>query len=131
MTYGEFKIELESEMFADTKMPEKDEILIPLVMRAMRYIAYRTKPLTLLVKIPDFKIIRSLGNGWYLREPALIINENSKLDIDKELIDAVVYRVASKISIRNRESYEKEALEIMTDFNFKILEAEENANGEY
>ena len=128
MTYGEFKIELASEMYADTKIPSDDTVLIPLVMRAMRYVAYRTNPLSLLVQSPDFRVIKSLGNGWYLREPALIRDTITKLDIDKELIDAVVYRVASKITKRKKESHEASADEIMSDFNFKILEAEKNAD---
>lgn len=129
MNYGEFKKELESVLYGDTKIPA-DPILIPMVMREMRAIAYLCEPLALIVTTPDFNIIRFLGVGdddveYYLREPVLIRDELSKIDLDKELIDALVSRVAAKISIRKKDEYLQESIGIIASFNFKILEAKD------
>ena len=129
MTFGEFKTELNSIMYDDTKVPS-DDILIPKVMREMRAIAYLCEPLTLIVTSPDFKIIRDLGDGndgvrYYLREPSLIIDNLTRVDFDKELIDALLNRVAAKISIRKKDEYMHEAIGAIAKYNFKILEAKD------
>ncbi|PHQ88765.1 MAG: hypothetical protein COB42_08140 [Sulfurimonas sp.] len=123
MNYGDFKKELASVLYGDTKIPSDDKILIPIVMRKLRSITYLCTPLALITTSPDFRIIRDLDNGFYLRESVLIKKDESKIDLDSELIDALVFMVASSISIQKSEIYTRLARGVIADFNFKIYEA--------
>jgi hypothetical protein len=133
MVYGEFKAALAAVLYVDTKIPADNAILIPMIAMELRTIAYLCKPLALVTRSPDFRIIRDLGvdkNGvhYYIRESGTIRDDLSKIDLDRELIDALLYRVAARISIRNEEKYLLEATKIISAFNFKMMEAEENAD---
>ncbi len=126
MNYGEFKVELEGVLFNDVGIPT--EKLIPIVMQELRKIAYLCIPLALVVKSPDFRIIRDLGDGFYLKESNLIRDNNSKIDLDKELVDALLNMVASRLTNREREFYKDEAQKVIADFNWKMLEAKNNGS---
>ena len=94
MTLKEFATDLGSKSL-DRDAPMVDDHLVSRIVTALRQIAMRTTPLTLLVNNPkSFKILRRVDDSLWVREPERPDDSNGiGIDIDDDLIDALQYYV--------------------------------------
>lgn len=73
---------------------------------ALKKVAMDTIPLSLVVNTTDgYKILRALDSVTFIRKPFEIINNNSKLDMDEVLLDAVALYVLAGIEKEKAQSY--------------------------
>lgn len=127
MTYDELKKHISTLLKSrrDVAIPTDDDDVIPLVAEAMLNIANRYKVLKLVTKSENFKILRSLGNGYYIRNPKTP-SVGDKLDVDSELCMAVANFTAASLSANehNRNIWNKKARRMVKDYAFKIYKTE-------
>lgn len=123
MTYDKLKIHISALLKSrrDVALSDNDADVIPLVEEAILNIANRYKVLKLITKSENFKVLRSLGNGYYIRNPKLP-RLGDELDIDSELCFAVANFVAAAVASNplNRNIWNKRAKKIVKDYSFKL-----------
>ncbi len=123
MTYADLKTLTTSLLFGDTKIPD-DTGFKPLLGLAYIEICNKCVPLKLTTNSKDFSILRQVGDGVYLRKAKLPVNDADTLDIDDELGFAVAYYIASFLSKIKPPYFEQKAIELITSYNYKIMEAQ-------
>ena len=132
MKFSEFKIAVEGATTGDKKLPEDDK-LIPLVNEAMKMVARKSEPLTLITNdIRDDVLVHIDDENYFIRKPNLIEDDDSELDIDEELHFAVVYQTAMLFGHRDNKPYYKALMEdVTTDYEwtrYNTLEGVENVS---
>lgn len=127
MTYDELKTHIDTLLKSrrDVKLPNSDAEIIPLVEESMLNIANRYKVLKLLTQSENFKVLRALGDGWYIKNPKTP-KVGDKLDMDSELCMAVANFTAASLSANehNRNIWNKKARRMVKDYAFKIYKTE-------
>jgi hypothetical protein len=114
-------------LFGDTKLPDNSSFLL-LLEQSFQYILNESTPLKLITQSKDFTLMRVLTNGdspRYLRKPRVPLNDGEELDIDDELCFAVANLVASYLSKRKPDYFKRYAIEVIAQYNMKIMRAEE------
>ncbi len=105
------------------------ESLIPLVEQSLEEVARKTEPLLLITCNKEEKILKIIGNNLFLKQPKKITDENSIIEIDDDLIYAVINLTASKFSIDTSiAKYKQESNKIMSDYNWNRFESFRDAN---
>ena len=116
----------------DVAMPTKtvnnedvvdDAMVIPLIVQNMLNIANRYKVLSLITKSENFRVLRVLGNGYYIRMPKEPRSLTDTIDMDSELNMAIANYVAADLSNNayNRNIFKKAGRRIVKDYAFKIF----------
>ncbi len=105
----------------EVKIPPK-EVYIPLLHQSMLEIANNTYVLGLVTKSENFRVLREIDDGSYIRMPKAPKIDTDKIDIDEELNYALSNYVASKIARKkqNKEKFEFDGMEIQSAYDFKI-----------
>lgn len=124
MTFSELKLHVNALLSSrrDVSLPGDDNLIIPLIEQSMINIANRYKVLSLITKGENFRVLRALGDGYYIRMPRPPKINSDKIDLDKELHMAIANYVAADLaSIEyNRNIFKKNAQRIVKDYAFKI-----------
>lgn len=106
------------------QIPKDDESLILLIQDALIEVAQKTEPLVLITLDNELKIIKVLEDGLYLREPKQIIDDNSLIEIDTDLIKAVAHIVISSFSDNdNFVKHKTHANKYINDYNWARFES--------
>jgi len=122
MNYKTFKAQLSLVTKKDVKIvrDEEDEALKVLVKRAIEDVADWTLPLTLVSSNISDEIHIHIGNGLLIRKPKKITDDDSLIDIDEDLVLAVIYNVAKILGSRDyKKDYISEESKIITSYNTK------------
>lgn len=98
MNFQEFKKILDVLRAGNNQIPKDNEVLIFITHNALIEVAQKTEPLVLMTIDKEQKIIKVLEDGLYLKEPRKIIDDNSLIEIDEDLIRAVAHVVISNFS---------------------------------
>lgn len=105
MTYDSFKKTLLSKSIARVSLPE-DENLKERIFAGMKMIAKETIPLRLVVKNPlGNTILRRVDEETYIRMPEIPREDESEIDIDSALIDALAYYVIAGLERGNANTH--------------------------
>jgi len=123
MTLTKLKAHTNAILTGDVKLPD-NAVYIPLLMQALEEIASRVDCLSLLTQNQDFRILRSLEDGYFIRMPKEPELESDDIDIDRELVYAASNLVASYISMVRPQYFDAIAEGIMLDYNLKITRTE-------
>ena len=124
MTYLELKQHTSSILKAkrEVSMTDDEATIKAILYEAMLNIANRYKVLKLVTKSENFKLLRSLGSGYYIRTPKEPRDDSDKLDLDSELHIALANYVASALASdpKNIVLFERRANKIVKDYAFKL-----------
>lgn len=130
MNYLTFRDLLKGVMGGNKTLPSI-EFLIPLVEQSLEEVARKTEPLLLITNNKEEKILKIIGNNLFLKQPKKIIDEYSIIEIDNDLIYAVINLTASKFSTDTSVAkYRQESNKIMSDYNWNRFESFKDGKGE-
>ena len=105
MTLNEFRTVLLAKSIARTQLPE-DVSLKERIFAGLKLIAKETVPLRLVTKEKiGFTILRKLDEDMYIRMPSIPTSEDSEIDIDLALIDALAYYVMAGMERGNANTH--------------------------
>jgi hypothetical protein len=91
MTLNEFRPLLLSKSVGRTQLPDNSD-LKQRIFAGLKLIAKETVPLRLVVSNPTgYTILRSLDENMYIRMPSIPTSEDSEIDMDLALMDALAY----------------------------------------
>ena len=128
MTFVESKTLLTPLLFGDIKVPDNNTLIV-LYKVAFDYIVNECIPLKLVTKTNDFSTVRTvdIGDGVirYIRRPRLPKVDGDTLDIDDELCNPLTYLVASYLSKAKPGDLYAQALEMISQYNFKVYNTRE------
>ncbi|MGE4396057.1 MAG: hypothetical protein AB7D34_01230 [Sulfurimonas sp.] len=124
MTYDELKKHISTLLKSrrDVSLPALDEDIIPLVEQNMLYIANRYKVLGLVTNSANFRLLRALPDGYFIRMPKPPRNGTDHIDMDRELHMAIANFVAADLasSEYSRNIFKKNGRRIVKDYAFKL-----------
>lgn len=122
MLYGEVRKSVSGLLRGDNSKAEEllttDETYLSM---ALREVSIRCKPLKLLEKYDEAKTdvfrrlystfdeIEDVYNHWYIRTPEIDINDSAEVDIDEELIQAVIFYMCSYLTNKKNINFSKRA----------------------
>ena len=100
------------------------EVYTTILHQQLQLIASNSYVLSLETQAEDFRVLREIAEGIYIRMPVHPQSGNSEIDIDEELVYAASNMAASVISRQpiNKAFFEETALEIIQAYDFKIYE---------
>jgi hypothetical protein len=128
MTYSKLKIATSNllESRGDVKLTDNDDIIKTLLEDILLKIANRYTVLKLVTKSENFKVLRALGDGLYIRYPKIPTNDTDEIDVDKELAMAVANYLAAEVAKdnHNRNIFNKKAMSIVKGYAFKLYNTE-------
>lgn len=105
MTLNEFRPLLLAKSIGRTTLPA-DSDLKERIFTGLKIIAKETVPLRLIVQSPaGFTILRKLDEDMYIRMPSIPTSEDSELDIDLALTDALAYYVMAGLERGNANTH--------------------------
>lgn len=105
MTLNEFRPLLLAKSLGRTALPP-DSDLKQRIFSGLKLIAKETVPLRLVVTSPaGYTILRKLDEEMYIRMPAIPTSEDSELDLDLALIDALAYYVMAGLERGNANTH--------------------------
>jgi len=121
MTYKYLKNLVTGLLIGDMKPPvDNDDVMIPLLEKAMLKIAAKAQVLRLMTTSKDEGVYRTADGDYMIRFPKMPEKDNDTLDIDHELGFAAASFIASFICKPEMKAYhEKEALDIIEHYNIK------------
>lgn len=123
MTLTKLKTHTNAILTGDIQAPE-NVVYIPLLMQALQDVANNVYCLSLVTKSADARVLRSLGDGYYIRMPKEPRIDTDKIDMDEELMFALSNMVASYISQNKPQYFDQKAKEIISSYEFKMLYTE-------
>ncbi len=127
MKYVDFRTQLELIMGGDKIVPAFDKIK-SIIHECTKQIAVSCKPFILLSTSIEDKKLQSINKELFVREPLYPTTENHNIDIDEELIYAVIYMVASKIChVKNKIIYKNEYKELVNNYQWERYKNIENS----
>ncbi|MDR2885109.1 MAG: hypothetical protein LBV09_08375 [Deferribacteraceae bacterium] len=135
MNFGEFKANLQSLLAGDTELRTDDTAVSSMYRRALESLLADTEPLTLITTdIERFEPYRWLDDNWFIRRPALPVNDSDELDIDSGLHEVLLYLVAADLTRRDGESPRRDKYltqaEIKKDrYTYEIFSYLQDTNG--
>ncbi len=105
MTLNEFRPVLLAKSVARTQLPD-DANLKERIFAGLKLIAKETVPLRLIIKNTlGFTILRRLDTDMYIRMPSVPTSEDSEIDLDLALIDALAYYVMAGLERGNANTH--------------------------
>ena len=105
MTLNEFRPLLLAKSVGRTTLPA-DVDLKERIFAGLKLIAKETVPLRLIVQTSlGYTILRKLDKDMYIRMPSIPTSEDSELDIDLALVDALAYYVMAGLERGNANTH--------------------------
>lgn len=125
MNFGELKELIQILRAGDKVVPKSDFVLISLVQEAMKEVAKKTNPLVLVTPLhQEIKVIKNIEQGLYIKEPRKIVDDETLIEIDEELIQAVAHSVISSfVSSDNLLKHKTHVAKIINDYNWERYES--------
>ena len=120
MKYGELKALCSALLVGDNKLSSNDADIKALLTLAFNDIASRAQSLRLLTKSQNKEILRGSVGDYLTRYPDLPENDDSELDMDKDLCFAAARFIASYVSKNKPTIHAAEAEKIILLFNSKV-----------
>lgn len=120
MTLAKLKAHTDAIMIGDIKIADNISY-IPLLEQALLEIANRVDCLSLVTKSSDFRVLRAIGDGNYIRKPNTPNQDIDEIDMDDELMFALSNLIASYVSNVKPQYFVNKSEEIISDYNFKII----------
>lgn len=120
MTYSRLKSLTRALLIGDNALPRDADEVLGLLEYAYHMVSNKAEALHLLTMNQNEDINRRAVGNWLSRTPALPINDDDELDIDKELVFAVARFIASFVSKNKPAIHEAEAIKIINDYNSKV-----------
>jgi len=101
--------------------PKSDTVLISLVHEALKEIAKKSNPLVLVTPLhQEIRVIKKIEDGLYLKEPQRVVDDESLIEIDDELLQAVAHSVISAYSSSDELLRHKTFVaKIINDYNWE------------
>jgi len=101
MTLNEFRPLLLAKSLGRTQLPADSE-LKERIFTALKLIAKETVPLRLVITDPiGFTVLRKLDEFMYIRMPSIPASEDSEIDLDLALMDALAYYIMAGLERGN------------------------------
>lgn len=101
MTLSEFRPTLLAKSVGRTALPPNEDLKAR-IFAGLKLIAKETIPLRLVTTTTDgYTILRRLDDSMYVRMPMIPTNEDSEIDIDLALIDALAYYIMAGLERSN------------------------------
>ena len=120
MTLKRMKSALKVITVGDIQFPEDHEEFIAALEMALQEVASSTTALKLLTANSDSEILKRGPSGAYIRMPELPNSDSEELDIDSDLVPAVVRILASYVSEKKYKVHKTEAASIMYAYEKKV-----------
>jgi hypothetical protein len=130
MTYGEIKKSVTGLLRGDNSKAEEfltnDDTYLSM---ALRDVMLRCIPSHLVAQYDDTKTdifrriystfdeIDEVYKHWYIRHPVVSIEDDAVIDIDEELIQAIIYYMCSYLTNKKNINYAKNAQDIISYYN--------------
>lgn len=134
VTFKDFKQKLKIAMFGDKRVKgdgSDDDILLPIINQSIESVSKLSKPAYLISNNIKDQVLDTLCCGYFIRRHKQIINDDSILDIDEELHEAVVYNAAFVIgSIDNKVYYQSVMDQCISDYLWMIHETVKDIEGQ-
>lgn len=135
MKYKELKVLSSALLYGDNKLPSGEPELKALLMLAFNDIASRAQSLRLMTKSINKEVLRGSVGDYLTRYPDLPVDDESELDMDKDLCFAASRFIASYISKNKPDIHRAEGEKIILLFNSKVnsmiesVQVDEEGNG--
>lgn len=120
MKYGELKALCSALLVGDNKLSSNDADVKALLTLAFNDIANRAQSLRLLTKSQNKEILRGSVGDYLTRYPDLPENNDSELDMDKDLCYAAARFIASYVSKNKPDVHKLEGEKMILLFNSKV-----------
>jgi hypothetical protein len=118
MKFSEFREYLVGVTTGDKIVPT-DKVLYFFIHKAIKATALQTKPLKLVSNDIRDKVLFIIEDGYFIRVPNEIKDEQSEIDIDDDLILAVAYYTASMFVHRdNKKKYKEDYHLQVSEYNW-------------
>lgn len=135
MKYKELKVLSSALLYGDNKLPSGEPELKALLMLAFNDIASRAQSLRLMTKSMNKEVLRGSVGDYLTRYPELPENDESELDMDKDLCFAAARFIASYVSKNKPAVHVEEGEKMIRLFNGKVnsmiesIQVDEEGNG--
>ena len=126
MTFGEMKELIRSYLpNRYDNLQISDATLRLMVHRALKRIAKETVPLKLVVNdITGLTVIRKVDDQTYIRYPIIPYGDDSDIDIDEELVEAVAAHVCSELEPQRKGHYLQQYEREIRQNNDRLIETD-------
>ena len=135
MKYKELKVLVSALLVGDNKITSNEAELKSLLMLAFNDIASRAQSLRLMTKSMNKEVLRGSVGVYLTRYPELPENDESELDMDKDLCFAAARFIASYVSKNKPAVHVEEGEKMIRLFNGKVnsmiesIQVDEEGNG--
>ena len=135
MKYKELKVLVSALLVGDNKITSNEAELKSLLMLAFNDIASRAQSLRLMTKSMNKEVLRGSVGDYLTRYPELPEDDESELDMDKDLCFAAARFIASYVSKNKPAVHVEEGEKMIRLFNGKVnsmiesIQVDEEGNG--
>ena len=135
MKYKELKVLVSALLVGDNRITSNEAELKSLLMLAFNDIASRAQSLRLMTKSMNKEVLRGSVGDYLTRYPELPENDESELDMDKDLCFAAARFMASYVSKNKPAVHVEEGEKMIRLFNGKVnsmiesIQVDEEGNG--
>ena len=135
MKYKELKVLVTALLVGDNRITSNEAELKSLLMLAFNDIASRAQSLRLMTKSMNKEVLRGSVGDYLTRYPELPENDESELDMDKDLCFAAARFIASYVSKNKPAVHVEEGEKMIRLFNGKVnsmiesIQVDEEGNG--
>lgn len=135
MKYKELKVLVTALLVGDNRITSNEAELKSLLMLAFNDIASRAQSLRLMTKSMNKEVLRGSVGDYLTRYPELPENDDSELDMDKDLCFAAARFMASYVSKNKPAVHVEEGEKMIRLFNGKVnsmiesFQIDEEGNG--
>ena len=135
MKYKELKVLVSALLVGDNRITSNEAELKSLLMLAFNDIASRAQSLRLMTKSMNKEVLRVSVGDYLTRYPELPENDESELDMDKDLCFAAARFIASYVSKNKPAVHVEEGEKMIRLFNGKVnsmiesIQVDEEGNG--
>lgn len=120
MKYKELKVLVSALLVGDNRITSNEAELKSLLMLAFNDIASRAQSLRLMTKSMNKEVLRGSVGDYLTRYPELPENDDSELDMDKDLCFAAARFMASYVSKNKPAVHVEEGEKMIRLFNGKV-----------
>lgn len=120
MKYKELKVLVSALLVGDNKITSNEAELKSLLMLAFNDIASRAQSLRLMTKSMNKEVLRGSVGDYLTRYPELPEDDESELDMDKDLCFAAARFIASYVSKNKPAVHVEEGEKMIRLFNGKV-----------
>ena len=135
MKYKELKVLVTALLVGDNRITSNEAELKSLLMLAFNDIASRAQSLRLMTKSMNKEVLRGSVGDYLTRYPELPVDDESELDMDKDLCFAAARFMASYVSKNKPAVHIEEGEKMIRLFNGKVnsmiesIQVDEEGNG--